>query len=153
MLENGKSGRRVPKPFDLRQTLPSLRRVKQPEMQSKNWVNIQMLKKSVVTQSSYTLVRDFLFTQIFTDNANFVEVVRAEVTTAKTGHVFLTWSGQNMPAGQISKAVQSVFKKAEIDQKITCPSFRKAAATKVHTEAGLPRQCVGPSAKLLSGGL
>ena len=144
-------------------------------------------EKSAVTQSSYTLVRDFLFTQIFTDNANrpgalagmtmneyrqmrkegddyvinvmdhktahvygpaiivlnkklmswlsvFVEVMRAEVTTAKTGHVFLTWNGQRMSSGQITKAVQSVFKKAEIDQKITCTSFRKAAVTKVHTE-------------------
>ena len=27
-------------------------------------------EKTVVTQSSYTLVRDFFFTQIFTDNAN-----------------------------------------------------------------------------------
>ena len=144
-------------------------------------------EKTVVTQSSYTLVRDFLFTQIFTDNANrpgalagmtmneyrqmrkegddyvisvmdhktahvygpaiivlskklmswlsvFVEVMRAEVTTTKTGHVFLTWNGQRMTSGQINRAVQSVFKKAEIDQKVTCTSFRKAAVTKVHTE-------------------
>ena len=64
----------------------------------------------------------------------FVEVMRAEVTTAKTGHVFLTWNGQRMSSGQITKEVQSVFKKAEIDQEITCTSFRKAAVTKVHTE-------------------
>ena len=64
----------------------------------------------------------------------FVEVMRAEVTTTKTGHVFLTWNGQRMTSGQINRAVQSVFKKAEIDQKVTCTSFRKAAVTKVHTE-------------------
>ena len=64
----------------------------------------------------------------------FVEVMRAEVTTTKTGHVFLTWNGQRMTSGQINRAIQSVFKKAEIDQKVTCTSFRKAAVTKVNTE-------------------
>ena len=142
---------------------------------------------TVVTQSSYTLVRDFLFAQIFTDNANrpgtlsgmkmeeyrrarkedgdyviyvmdhktahvygpaiivlnqklmswlsiFVEVMRAQITTSKTGHVFLTWNAQSMISGQITRAIQSVFKKAEINQKITSTSFRKAAVTKVHTQ-------------------
>ncbi|XP_028419188.1 uncharacterized protein LOC114544894, partial [Dendronephthya gigantea] len=140
-----------------------------------------------VTQSSYTLVRDFLFTQIFIDNANrpgvlahmtmeeftnirkqddhylitvkkhktahvhgparvvlseklkswmsvFVGVMRAHVTTRINGPVFLSWNGNGMNSGHITKAVQSVFKKAGVDVKITCTSFRKAAVTKVHID-------------------
>ncbi|CAB4033290.1 Neurofilament medium polypeptide, partial [Paramuricea clavata] len=64
----------------------------------------------------------------------FVEVMRAQITTSNTGHVFLTWNGQSMISGQITRAIQSVFKKAKINQKITSTSFRKAAVTKVHTE-------------------
>jgi site-specific recombinase XerD len=144
-------------------------------------------ESAAVTQSSYTLVRDFLFTQIFTDNANrpgvladmtmdeyrraqeedgdyliyimnhktahvygpailvlssklmswlriFVEVMRAQVTTSHTGPVFLTWNAQGMTSGQITKAVQSVFRKAGVDIKVTSTSFRKAAVTKVHED-------------------
>ena len=122
----------------------------------------------LVTQMAYTLVRDFLFAQIFIDNANrpgvlscmtmnefynmrkegddhliavkahktvhihgaayivlskrlkawltiFVQYMRFKVTT---GPVFLSWNGQSMTSGQINKAVQSVFKKAEISMKV-----------------------------------
>ena len=140
-----------------------------------------------VTQSGFTLVRDFLFTQIFIDNANrpgvlahmtmdeynkmrkqddhyvitvkkhktahvhgparivlseklkswmsvFVGVIRAHVTTTTSGPVFLSWNGNAMKSGHITKAVQSVFKKAGLDVKITSTSFRKAAVTKVHID-------------------
>jgi hypothetical protein len=126
----------------------------------------------LVTQMAYTLVRDFLFAQIFIDNANrpgvlscmtmnefynmrkegddhliavkahktvhihgaayivlskrlkawltiFVQYMRFKVTTSTTGPVFLLWNGQSMTSGQINKAVQSVFKKAEISTKVT----------------------------------
>ena len=142
---------------------------------------------TLVSQSSFTLVRDFLFTQIFTDNANrpgvlahmtmdeyrsirkqddhyvitvkkhktayvhgparivlserlkswmslFVNVMRAQVKTRTDGPVFLSWNGNAMKSGHITKAVQSVFKKAGLDVKITSTSFRKAAVTKVHID-------------------
>ena len=139
-----------------------------------------------VAQSTYTLVRDFLFAQIFIDNANrpgvlsymmmdefkrmrqegeawvvavmkhktvhihgpayvilsnklkswmsiLVNKMRAQVTTSKTGYVFLSWNGQPMTSGQINKALQSVFKKAKLDVKVTSTSFRKSAVTAIHS--------------------
>lgn len=142
---------------------------------------------TVVTQASFTLVRDFLFTQIFIDNANrpgvlahmtmdeyrnirkqdgryviavkkhktahvhgparivlseklkswlsvFVDVMRGQVGSSSSGPVFLSWNGNGMKSGHITKAVQSVFKKAGVDVKVTSTSFRKAAVTKVHMD-------------------
>ena len=139
---------------------------------------------ALVSQSSFTLVRDFLFTQIFTDNASrpgvlahitmeeyrnirkqddhyvntvkkhktayvhgparivlserlkswmsvFVNVMRAQVTTRTNGPVFLSWNGNAMKSGHITKAV---FKKAGLDVKTTSTSFRKAAVTKVYID-------------------
>lgn len=64
----------------------------------------------------------------------FVEVMRPAVTDSdtSTSSVFLTWNSRSMTSGQINKAVQSVFKKAGVDIKVTSTSFRKAAVTKVH---------------------
>lgn len=42
----------------------------------------------------------------------FVHRMRAEVTTSKTGFVFLSWNGRSMASGQVTKAMESVFKKA-----------------------------------------
>ena len=139
-----------------------------------------------VSQSTYTLVRDFLFAQIFIDNANrpgvlsymmmdefkrmrqegeewvvavmkhktvhihgpayvilsnklkswmsiLVNKMRAQVTTSETRCVFLSWNGRPMTSGQINKALQSVFKKAKVNIKVTSTSFRKSAVTAVHT--------------------
>ncbi|CAB4043999.1 Hypothetical predicted protein [Paramuricea clavata] len=49
-----------------------------------------------------------------------------------TSSVFFTWNLRSMMSGQINKAVQSVFKKAGVDIKVTSTSFREAAVTKVH---------------------
>ena len=140
-----------------------------------------------ITQTDYTLVRDFLFTQIFTDNANrpgiladmtvadykrmrvedghhvitvmkhktayiygparivlteklkswldiFIQVIRPQITTLASGNVFLSWNARSMKSCQITKAIQSIFKKAGIDLKITSTSYRKAAVTKVHMD-------------------
>ena len=64
----------------------------------------------------------------------FVGVLRAHVTTGTDGPVFLSWNGNPMKSGHTTKAVQSVFKKAGLEVKITSMSFRKAAVTKVHTD-------------------
>ena len=60
--------------------------------------------------------------------------MRAQVTTRTDGPVFLSWNGNAMKSGHITKAVQSVFKKAGLDVKITSTSFRKAGVTKVHID-------------------
>lgn len=139
-------------------------------------------RTTVMSQQSYTLVRDFLFTQIFIENANrpgvlasmtvvdyrkmtekdgryiiavmrhktshvhgpvnivlnsnlkswlaiFVEVMRPQIASATSGNVFLSWNGNAMISGHITKAVQSVFKKSGVDVKVTSTSFRKAAVT------------------------
>ena len=39
-----------------------------------------------------------------------------------------------MASGQVNKAVQSVFKKAQVQVKLTSTSFRKSAVTTVHTK-------------------
>ncbi|CAB3978646.1 Neurofilament medium polypeptide [Paramuricea clavata] len=64
----------------------------------------------------------------------FVEVMRPAVTDSdtSTSSVFLTWNSRSMTSGQVNKAVQSVFKKAGVDIKVTSTLFRKAAVTKMH---------------------
>ena len=64
----------------------------------------------------------------------FVRVMRAHVTTRTDGPVFLSWNGNAMKSGRITKAVQSVFNKAGLDVKITSTYFRKAAVTKANID-------------------
>ncbi|XP_028415656.1 uncharacterized protein LOC114541047 [Dendronephthya gigantea] len=64
----------------------------------------------------------------------FVGIMRAHVTTRMNGPVFISWNGNPMNSVHITKAVQSVFKKAGVDVKVTSTSFRKAAVTKVNVD-------------------
>ena len=61
-----KAGRGFPKPFDCSITKSEAARNAIKELGKHSDVE----EKCVVTQSSYTLVQDFLFAQIFTGNAN-----------------------------------------------------------------------------------
>jgi site-specific recombinase XerD len=65
---------------------------------------------------------------------HFVQVMHPQVTTLTDGNIFFTWDTKSMTSGQITNAVQSVFKKAGIEQRVTSTSFRKAAVTKVHMD-------------------
>ena len=141
-----------------------------------------------ITQSHYTLLRDFLLVQILIDNANragvlsnmtvkefergykddryimnvmkhktfhvhgpaqvvltgnllnwisiFVKQVRSKqpcITADKEQPLFPSWSGKKLESGQISKAIQSVWKKAGIEGTIHSTLFRKGAVTVCHS--------------------
>ena len=49
--------------------------------------------------------------------------------------VFLTTNGEPMESSQISRALQSVWQKAGLGNKITCTLLRKTAVTNVHQDA------------------
>lgn len=142
-----------------------------------------------ISQSQYTLLRDFLIVEIAIDNANrsgalanmkmgefkkmktegddsvilvkdhktmsthgparivlsqklsrwlqiFVTEVRPRVSGATNDndrHVFLSWNGERLASSQISKAMKSVWKKAEIDGTIHTTILRKSAVSGVHS--------------------
>ena len=142
-----------------------------------------------ITQSQYTLVRDFLLVQISIDNANragvlsnmtvkefergykeddrfimnvmkhktfhvhgpaqviltgnlqnwisiFIKQVRSKlpyITAEKEQPLFPSWNGKKLESGQISKAIQSVWKKAGIAGPIHSTLFRKGAVTVCHS--------------------
>ena len=142
-----------------------------------------------ITQSHYTLLRDFLLVQISIDNANragvlsnmtvkefeqgykeddryiinvmkhktfyvhgpaqvvftgnlqnwiniFIKQVRSKlsyITADKEQPLFPSWNGKKLESGQISKAIQSVWKKAGIPGPIHSTLFRKGAVTVCHS--------------------
>ena len=142
-----------------------------------------------ITQSQYTLVRDFLLVQILIDNANragvlsnmtvkefergykeddrfimnvmkhktfhvhgpaqviltgnlqnwisiFIKQVRSKlpyITAEKEQPLFPSWNGKKFESGQISKAIQSVWKKAGTAGPIHSTLFRKGAVTVCHS--------------------
>jgi hypothetical protein len=50
---------------------------------------------------------------------DFVQVMHPQVTTLTDGNIFFTWDTKSMMSGQSINAIQSVFKKAGIEQKVT----------------------------------
>ena len=142
-----------------------------------------------ITQSHYTLLRDYLLVEISIDNANragvlsnmtvkefqrgykeddryiihvmnhktfhvhgpaqvvftgnlknwmnvFIKQVRSKVpgvATEKEQPLFPSWNGKKLQSGQISKAIQSVWKKAGISGPVHSTLFRKGAVTTCHS--------------------
>ncbi|CAB4020666.1 Neurofilament medium polypeptide, partial [Paramuricea clavata] len=64
----------------------------------------------------------------------FIQIIRPQITTLASGNVFPRWNARSMKSCQITNAIQSIFKKAGIDLKITSTSYHKAAVTKVHMD-------------------
>ena len=63
----------------------------------------------------------------------FVDSVVPMISGAATG-VFLATTGEAMTSGQITKQLQSVWKKAGLSEKITCTLVRKTAVSTIHQE-------------------
>lgn len=65
----------------------------------------------------------------------FVESVRSQVNCRITGRakfVFLSWTGEALESGQITRAVQAAWKKAGLGENITCTLMRKSAVSSFH---------------------
>jgi site-specific recombinase XerD len=65
----------------------------------------------------------------------FLEHVRCQVATRvsdKTRFLFLSWNSEKMESGQITRAVQSVWRKAGLGTDITCTLMRKSAVSAIH---------------------
>ena len=141
-----------------------------------------------ITQSQYTLIRDFLIVQISIDNANragalanmkmgefkkmkkegedhvilvkdhktfathgparivlslklsswvniYVQEVRSKVhgiSDDDDNHVFVSWNGEALVSSQISKAMKSIWKKAELNSDPSSTLLRKSAVSGLH---------------------
>ena len=78
---------------------------------------------------------------IFTGNLQnwisiFLRQVRSKlryITAEKEQPLFPSWNGKKLESGQISKAIQSVWKKAGIAGPIHSTLFRKGAVTVCHS--------------------
>ena len=141
----------------------------------------------VLSQHEYTLVRDFIMSQIVFNNANrsgvMSEVTVQQVKNARvvdgrhvvsvvvsktlgiygpakliltdslhswlqiyldrilarlfpsikpSTNAFLSWNGKALEGGQVSRCLQSLFKKAGMRDDITCTLFRKTAVSTMH---------------------
>jgi site-specific recombinase XerD len=65
----------------------------------------------------------------------FVTHVRSQITqrfSGKGGFLFLSWTGEKLESGQITRAVQSVWKKAGLGTDISCTLMRKSAVSSLH---------------------
>jgi len=62
----------------------------------------------------------------------YVSVFRPVVCHEDSNNVFLTWNGESMSSGQVSRAVQSAWSKAGIGNDITCTLIRKTAVSAIH---------------------
>ena len=80
--------------------------------------------KIVLTESVYSWLRLFV-TKILPKTCN----------RSRSRHVFVTFNGEDMKSAQITRALQAMWKKANINDKITCTLVRKTAVSTVHREA------------------
>jgi len=65
----------------------------------------------------------------------FVKYARCQITQRSTGdakYLFLSWTGQKLDSGQISRAIQSAWKKAGLGGEISCTLMRKSAVSFIH---------------------
>jgi site-specific recombinase XerD len=66
----------------------------------------------------------------------FIRHVRPQVLEGKMNegerHLFLSWTGEQLSSGQISKSLQTIWKRAGLGEDITCTLVRKSAVTAVH---------------------
>ena len=52
--------------------------------------------------------------------------------TKNDPHVFLSWNGERLTSGQVTRAVQSAWNKAGLRSDITCTLVRKTAVSAFH---------------------
>jgi site-specific recombinase XerD len=83
------------------------------------------------TAFAYGPAKIVLNPSLFSWMTIFVKYVRCQVR-GKTSFLFLSWNGENMESGQITRSVQSVWKKAGLGSDITCTLMRKSAVSSVH---------------------
>ena len=63
----------------------------------------------------------------------YVEKLRsAIVSSLSPENLFLTWNGEALVSGQVTRAIQSIWKKAGLGSQITSNLVRKTAVTAVH---------------------
>jgi len=55
------------------------------------------------------------------------------VSPSNAKEMFLSWTGDSMSSGQITRAVQSIWLKAGLNSTVTFNIFRKTAVTKMHS--------------------
>jgi site-specific recombinase XerD len=66
----------------------------------------------------------------------FVNIMRNQVlkfAKAKETYLFLSWNGEGLESGQVTRAIQSAWKKAGLGD-ITCTLMRKSAVSSVYSE-------------------
>lgn len=68
----------------------------------------------------------------------YVKHVRTQVTADRksedNGKLFLSWNGEPLSSGQISKCLQTMWKKSGLGSNITCTLVRKSAVSAMHSE-------------------
>lgn len=87
--------------------------------------------KTLVTHGPARIV---LSAKLYSWMQIFVAEVRSTVCSSSDNKkcVFLSWTGEPLASSQISKALKSVWKKAEVDGTPSSTLFRKSAVTGVH---------------------
>jgi len=68
---------------------------------------------------------------------SYVSVFRPVVCQKDGGKVFLSWHGESMSSGQVSRAVQSAWNKAGNGSDITCTLIRKTAVSAINQKMPL----------------
>ena len=83
--------------------------------------------KIVLTNTVYAWLKLFM--------TKILPQISSHSGSSSAGYAFLTANGQPMESGQITRALQATWKKANLSDKITCTLVRKSAVTAVHQEA------------------
>jgi len=55
-----------------------------------------------------------------------------KLTNSSDPHMFLSWNGEKLTSGQVSRCIQSTWNKAGLGKNITCTVVRKTAVSAVH---------------------
>jgi len=88
------------------------------------------------TSGSYGAAKVVLTAALHSWMAVYAKDIRAQVVSHKAANhsMFLSWNGESLSSGQITRAVQSIWRKTGISGDITLNLVRKTAVSTMHRE-------------------
>lgn len=87
------------------------------------------------TAYKYGPAKVVITTVLFNWLAVYIDKIRSTVvmySSEQSDFLFLSWAGEQMEGGQITRAIQAAWKRAGLGKDITCTLMRKSAVSSIH---------------------
>lgn len=86
------------------------------------------------TASSYGPAKIVLTRTLHSWMVVYATQIRTQVLTKETPEFFLSWNGDRLSSGQVTRCVQAIWKKAGLPDDVTLNVIRKTAVSSVHSQ-------------------